>query len=464
MSPRPDRPNILLVHSDQHRFDATSVNGHPVIQTPNMDRLAAEGTNFTHAFTPIPLCVPERHCLLTGQWPTEHGWIVNYTNEPPLPAHRPPTFVQPLRDRDYWLGYVAKWHVHPTLDGHDYGFHEFINDTEYGAWREAEGLPPRPGDNGWFGCVDPHITGDQSRMGWAVSHAIRMIETCAAGDRPFFIRWDPTEPHLANVVPEPYHSMYPPESIEPWSSYPDPFEGKPYIQAQQLRTWKLDQWIWHDWAPVVSRYLGEISLIDAQLGRMLAALDRLGLADDTLVIYTTDHGDMCGGHGMIDKHFIMYDDVVRVPMMMRWPGRIPAGHVCPAFVPHAVDLATTFLDVAGLSAPDTFKGQSLLPLMEGGRDNGRPDIFSMYHGNQFGLFTQRMVRDRRWKYVWNATAQDEFYDLESDPGELRNLATAPECKGELARLRARLVAWMEEVDDCSLNTWTRVQISEALKV
>jgi len=457
--------NILLVHCDQHRFDCVGVNGHPLIQTPHMDRIAAEGVNFTHAFTPCPLCVPERNSLLHGQWNTQHQCIANFDTEAPRPpAEDLPTYVQPFRDAGYFMGYVAKWHVNKARGPLDYGFHEYVPEGQYGKWRADQGLPPRPRENRWFGEPDPHITPEQSKLAWSAGHAVRMMEQCAAAEQPFFIRWDPTEPHLANVVPEPYNSMYPPETIEPWPSYPDPFEGKPYIQAQQLRTWKLDQWTWDDWAPVVSRYLGEISLIDAQVGRMLAALDRLGLAHDTLVIYTTDHGDMCGGHGMIDKHFILYDDVVRVPLMMRWPGRIPAGHVCPAFVPHAVDLATTFLDVAGLPVPDTFKGQSLLPLMEGGCDNGRPDIFSMYHGNQFGLFTQRMVRDRRWKYVWNATAEDELYDLESDPGELRNLATAPDRRAELARLRARLVAWMEEVDDCALNTWTRVQISEALKV
>ena len=461
MSPRPDRPNILLVHSDQHRFDATSVNGHPVIQTPNMDRLAAEGTNFTHAFTPIPLCVPERHCLLTGQWPTEHGWIVNYTNEPPLPAHRPPTFVQPLRDRDYWLGYVAKWHVHPTLDGHDYGFHEFINDTEYGAWREAEGLPPRPGDNGWFGCVDPHITGDQSRMGWAVSHAIRMIETCAAGDRPFFIRWDPTEPHLPCRPPQEYADMYPVESVPPWPGFADSLEGKPYAHGQMQRNWKVDGWTWEQWAPVAARYYAEVSLLDAQLGRLLDTLDRLGLADDTLMIYTSDHGDMCGSHGMMDKHFIMYDDVVRVPMICRWPGRIAPGATCDAFVAHAVDLASTFCEAAGAPVPDTFRGQSLLPLFAGG-GNDREDIFSTYHGNQFGLWSQRMVRDRRWKYVWNATNEDELYDLDADPAELHNRAVDPACADKLQRLRLRLIDWMKATHDRLMNGWIETQLREGL--
>jgi len=257
--------------------------------------------------------------------------------------------------------------------------------------------------------------------------------------------------------------MYPPSEIPPWPSFPDPLTGKPYIQAQQLRTWKLDGWTWDDWAPVVSRYLGEISLMDAQIGRILDALGRIG-SDNTLVIYTTDHGDMCGGHGMIDKHFIMYDDVTRVPLTMRWPGHIEPNSRCDAFVAHSIDLATTFCEVADMPVPETFRGKSFLPLLAGQQDNGRQDIFSMYHGNQFGLYSQRMVRDCRWKYVWNATAEDELYDLQSDPSELHNLAIDPVYKDELTRLRYRLVDWMEEIDDKLLNQWTRMQLLEGLKV
>lgn len=145
------------------------------------------------------------------------------------------------------------------------------------------------------------------------------MEKAATSEQPFFIRWNPSELHLPNIVPEPYFSMYPPETIPPWPSYPDPLVGKPYAQAQQLRTWKLEDWDWNKWAGLVSRYLGEISLLDNQIGRVLAKLEEMNVADNTLVIYTTDHGDMCGGHGMIDKHFVMYDDVVHVPLIMRWP-------------------------------------------------------------------------------------------------------------------------------------------------
>jgi len=459
-------PNILLIHSDQHRFDCLGVNGHPLLQTPVLDRLAAEGINFTYAFTPCPLCVPARNSQLHGQWLMQHLCIANYDTEAPRPpAEDLPTYVDPLREGGYFLGYVGKWHVSKARDGLDYGFHEFLPDNLYGLWRQEQGLPGRPSTNGWFGELDPGISPDQSRLGWGADRTAELLERCAESGQPFFIRWDPTEPHLPNKVPEPYFSMYPVDEIPPWPSYPDHFENKPHIQAQQLRTWKIQDWTWQDWAPVVSRYLGEISLIDAQIGRLLDALDRLGLAESTLVIYTADHGDMCGGHGMMDKHFIMYDDVVHVPMVMRWPGRIAPGSVCDAFIAHEVDLASTFCEAAGVAEPDTFRGQSLLPLMTGASaDNGRRDIFSTYHGNQMGLFSQRMVRDRRWKYVWNATARDELYDLESDPGELHNRATDPACSGELARLRLRLVAWMRETDDKLLNHWMERQLMEGLSV
>jgi arylsulfatase A-like enzyme len=457
------KPNVVLIQSDQHRYDCMGANGHPFLRTPNLDRLAAEGVNFSHAFCPIPLCMPTRSSLLCGQWPAEHLHIANQDSEAPR-VMRPglPTFSELLRRDGYYLGYVGKWHVDPDRDPLQFGFCDYVPSWQYGSWREEQGLPPMPRTNRWFGETDPHVTPEQTRLAWGADRLIEMLEARAREGGPFFLRWDPPEPHLPNVLPEPYASMYPPGEILPWPSFGDAFEGKPYVQAQQLRTWQVDDWGWDEWAPIVGRYLGEVSLLDAQVGRVMDALDRLGLAADTLLIYTADHGDMCGAHGMIDKHFIMYDDVVRVPLVARWPGVVGAGRVCDDFVASSVDLAATFCEVAGLPVPDAFSGLSLLPLLRGEGSNGRPDIFASYHGNQFGLYSQRMVRDRRWKYVWNATAEDELYDLEADPAELSNLAREPGCAGELARLRRRLVEWMEETNDRLLNQWTRPQLLEEL--
>jgi arylsulfatase A-like enzyme len=163
---------------------------------------------------------------------------------------------------------------------------------------------------------------------------------------------------------------------------------------------------------------------------------------------------------MIDKHYVMYDDVVRVPLLLRWPGRLPAGRTLDAFVTPALDLPVTFCAAAGLPVPPTFVGRDLAAP----GDSGPPSVFATYHGNQFGLYSQRMLRTRRWKYVWNATAEDELYDLEADPGELTNLAAGGAFAAELADLRRQLAATMAATQDPLLNPWTKSQLLEGRKV
>jgi len=454
------RPNILLIHSDQHRYDCIGAHGHPLLQTPNLDRLAAEGIDFSQAFCPSPICSPARASLLTGQWPVQHGLLFTEIAE----AHRPmkpnrPTFSALLHKAGYYLGYVGKWHVDEEATPLDFGFDDYVPKEAYTEWRARQGLPPRVGCNGWFGETDTTTRPEQSRIAWAVRETRRLIRRAVDRDQPFFIRWDPSEPHLPNIVPEPYASLYPPERIPPWPSFGDPLRGKPTIQRTQLRNWGIEGWTWAQWAPIVGRYLGEITLLDAQLGVLLAELDALGLAQNTLVVYTTDHGDMCGAHGMMDKHYVMYDDVVHVPLMMRWPGVIPAGQRSAAFVSSAIDLASTFCEAAGVPAPNTFTGESLLSAATQGRGNTtRQDIFASYHGNQFGLFSQRMVRDARWKFIWNPTAEDELYDLATDPAELHNRAGDAQYEPELNRLRKRLADWLLSTRDPLLNEWTQHQL------
>ncbi len=456
--------NVLLIHSDQHRWDCLGVNGHPFLRTPHLDRLAAEGMNFTHAFTPIPICSPARNCLLHGQWSVQHGCIMNSDSEAARwPADDLPSFSRQLADAGYYTAYVGKWHVSDTRAPEDYGFAHFPGHRAYDAWLNEQGCPPAEYANGWFGETIEGRTPEQTHLAWCADRTIEYLADAKDSGNPFFIRWDPPEPHLPNIVPEPFASLYPPESIPPWGNFDDPLDNKPIVQRQARKTWKLDDWTWDQWAPIVGRYLGEITLMDREIGRVLDALATLGLADDTLVIYTTDHGDMCGSHGMIDKHFVMYDDIVRVPMIARWPGRIAPGTVCDSFVAHEIDLASTFCQVGQIATPDTFRGQSLVPLFAG-QTNDRPDILSMYHGNQFGLYTQRMVRDRRWKYVWNPTAEDELYDLDSDPNELTNRTSDPTCADELARLRARLLDWMREIADPLVNPWIITQLTEGLSL
>jgi arylsulfatase A-like enzyme len=451
----PDRPNILLVHVDQHRYDCIAAHGHRLLKTPAMDRLIREGCDFHQAYTPSPICSPARASLISGQWPSRHGVV----SIPPTEAGdqidpATPLLWTILPEAGYRQALIGKYHNEAPKPVRDYLDLYIDEESDYAKWRAAQRVPSLKPTNGWFGEVDPHVNADTHRLGFEARHVLDAISAYTTEKRPWFIRWDPSEPHLPNRIPPEYADLYPPASIDPWPSFPDPLEGKPAMQKQQRRTWATEGWTWERWAPVVSRYLAEISLIDHHLGRMLDHLDQLGIADNTLVIYSTDHGDYCGGHGQMDKNYAMYDDIVRVPLMMRWPGRIKPMSQSNAFVSNELDIAATIANAATGRIPDSFQGVDLLPVTAGG-DTGRDDIFAQYFGAQFGLYSQRMVRDRRFKYVYNAVDIDELYDTQSDPGELRNLAQLPEHQPTLMHLRMRMMRWMSEIRDPLLNTFTR---------
>ena len=452
--------NILLIHSDQHRYDCLGLHGHPRLQTPHLDRLAAQGTDFSHAFTPSPICSPARASLMTGRWPSQHRCV----NIPPFEGYQParvesPVVWQLLRGAGFRQAHFGKYHGELPGLPTDYGVDRYAwEEDDYDDWREQRGLEPRVRRNGWFGEVDPRTRVQDSRLVWGADLASRAIEDFSAEGRPFFVRWDPSEPHLPCMIPREIADLYPPESLEPWPSFADPLENKPPMQRQQQRAWGVEGWSWEQWAPVVSRYLAEITLLDRCVGQLLQILEDRGLRESTLVIYSTDHGDLCGGHGMMDKHYMMYDDVLRVPLIMSQPGTVPAGQTCDAMVIHELDLAATLVGAAGLEVPETFAGRDLRPVLRGDQTLDRPDVFSQYFGCQFGLYSSRMVRDRRWKYVWNATAPDELYDLQQDPVEFVNRIDDPAAQGELTRLRQRMIHWCQSTGDRLLNEFTRWQL------
>jgi arylsulfatase A-like enzyme len=473
-------PNILLICSDQHRYDSIGANGNSTVYTPNLDKLAAGGINFTNAFTPCPICTPARASLLTGQWSFKHLNITipNWTEAPR--THKPglPTFPEVLKKKGYSLDYIGKWHLDYAgeMMPEQLGFDTYISEDEYFQWRSEMDIPQSELRKNWEqnigaeefdrlirGGVDEHITPIESKLHWGANKVIDRLHARAKTDEPFFVRWDPSEPHLTNVLPEPYASMYDPLDVQPWGSFKETFHNKPYIQRQQLHSWGIHEWTWNDWAPIVARYYGEISLLDYELGRVLDALERFELTDNTIVIYTSDHGDMCGSHRMMDKHYVMYDDVTRVPLIINWSSVIKS-NVHHGFVCNMIDLASTICELAGSAIPDTFQGMSLTPLLLGENFHPRNDIISAYHGAQFGLYTQRMIRDSQWKYIWNLTAEDELYDLENDPWELENKANNVQFQEILALKRKRLAEWLQETGDPILNVWTNNHLSYGRKL
>ena len=455
-----NRPNILLIMSDQHRYDCVGrANDYPV-ETPNIDKLASQGMWFEHAYTPIPLCCPTRQAFLAGKRPEALGCHWNYDQNIKIPPLDPGEYSWPrdLKQAGYRSAYIGKWHVNPEHGPTEYGYDEHIGERLYGAYRNKL-FPDVKYKDPFMGEPDP-IPLEHSRTHWQSDRAIELIERYTEAGSPWHIRLEFTEPHLPCRPAGRFATMYDPDRIPKWRSFDDDFEGKPYVQKQQLYNWGIEDYTWEDWAPIVARYYGIISQLDDAIGRVLDKLDQLGIADNTIVIYISDHGDMCGGHRMMDKHYIMYDDVVRVPLVIRWPGIVEPGSVCSEFVYNSLDLPPTILDLLGLDPTKIVHGRSFLQLLKGQQvSDWRNCVVSTYNGQQFGLYTQRMLRTREWKYVWNTTDVDELYDLRNDPDELVNRIHDPLCADVVAELRRRLFYELKAIDDGFVkNPWMQRQL------
>jgi arylsulfatase A-like enzyme len=461
-------PNILLITADQLRYDCVGYSGKYPVRTPNIDALASQGTAFSHAYSVLPVCCPARQSLLHGRRPETFGALWNYSGALPVAALSPDayTWTRALAENGYDSAYLGKWGVNPDHDATAFGYRTVTGEEDYRSFAK-ERYPDIVHTNGYFGEASQVPLADAATH-WFAARAIEQMEILQGGDKPWHLAIHFSEPHLPCRPSEPFASMYEPSSIPEWAGFRETFEGKPYIQRQQLLSWGIDGFSWEDWAPIVARYYGIISQLDEAVGNVLAALDRLGAADETIVLFTADHGDMCGSHRMMDKHYILYDDVVRVPFIIRLPGH-RQGRSCSEFVYNFLDLPPTLLQLAGLEAadPGNLQGRSLAPLLTEQREPAawRQSVVSSYNGQQFGLYTQRMIRTDRWKYIWNCTDTDELYEMQDDPAELNNRITLKEHADIVRELRAQLYEQLAADGDPLVNNeWMRRQLLEGAKL
>lgn len=460
------RPNILFINADQLRYDCIGSSADTQVKTPNLDLLAEKGMRFSYAYTPLPSCCPARQTLLSGIMPEQHKGLWNYGGGGSLPVERFSSdlaiWPRQLRDSGYRTAYLGKWHVNPDLDPAHFGFESFDEPPNDGF-----GTPHKtvkyPVNNPWpefpIGMCES-LPVEECHTHVLARKCIEKIEEFKADPAPWHIRLDFSEPHLPCVPAEPFASMYPPETIPEWKNFRESFEGKPYIQKQQIKNWCIEDWGWTEWSIYLSGYFGTISQMDDAVGKVLQYLDQQNLLKDTLIIFTADHGDAAGSHRMMDKHYVMYEEETHVPLLMRWDGVIPPGTVCSDFLSHYLDLPVTLLELLDLPIPQDYQGRSFLPQLKGQpAENARELAFSSYNGQQFGLYCQRMIRDRRFKYIWNATDTDELYDLETDPWEMKNLASGNE-DSELCRTyRRKLYTVFETLNDPLVTGfWNRRQL------
>ncbi|WP_248926135.1 sulfatase-like hydrolase/transferase [Paenibacillus hamazuiensis] len=458
--------NLLVIVADQCRYDCIGYARKYPVRTPNLDRLASAGAWFTNAFTPIPVCCPARQAFIRGRRAETFGALWNFSGALKVSALSPEQYAWPKElSEAYRSCYIGKWGVNPEHDPMEYGFGEYIGEREYAEFRKQTGIPA-PSANGYFGEND-RISLEQSRTHWLSSQAVRRIHAFAKERKPWHLQVHFPEPHLPCRPSSPFSEMYSPADIPEWHNFKESFAGKPYIQKQQLYNWGIEGYTWQDWSEIVARYYAVISQMDDAVGHILQALEDANQAEHTIVVFTADHGDMCGAHRMMDKHYILYDDVVKVPLIVRWPGMVRNGTVCDRFVCNMLDLPPTLLEAAGrMPASADFHGRSLLPLLQGAPvPDWREEAVATYNGQQFGLYTQRMIRTNEWKYIWNTTDTDELYHLEDDPGELVNRIGDSSCRNVVAELRTRLYqTLLAEGDGLVQNEWMRDQLLRGRKL
>lgn len=450
------KPNILFICCDQQRFDCLGFNEKYPVKTPNLDRIAREGIQFNNSYTPLPTCCPARQSLLCGQRAERFGALWNYDMGIPVGSIQKDAFswARELQNAGYRTGYVGKWHASPTLTPLDFGYEDYVPEGVFYRTME-EKYPDLHHTEGYMGEKSPYPL-EVAPTHQNADHVISLIEKY--GDEPWHIKMDFAEPHLPCRPSEPFASMY--GDVPKWGAFDDPLTDKPYIQRQMRYNWETEELSFERCREMVKLYYGFISQVDDAIGRVIRVLEEKGILDDTLIIYTADHGDMCGDRKMMDKHYIMYEEVTKVPLVLRFPAQIAAGAVCEDMVTNMLDLVPTILEFAGLPRPEGLDGISLMPYLRG-EEHPSPRRYALttYNGQQFGLYTHRMIRDKKWKYVWNLTDVDELYDMENDPYELTNLAVRPEYKEKLRQMRLDMLEELTAVDDYTIRSyWLKEQL------
>lgn len=453
------RPNILHIMVDQMRFDMVGVNGSPICRTPTLDRLAQEGINYSEAYTPAGICSPARASMVTGRYPHNNGIYNNCsqgeTIREELPAEEI-TYSELLNEAGYRLGHVGKWHIGRAHGPKSRGFHD-VGAESIADYRRQLGLPvkpPTPPDalyanypNDEFiisGTEQLPVEGNQ--MYYFTEEGIRLLREYQ-DHQPFYLRVDYNGPHHPYVIPEPWASLYDPDEIPPWPNFYDTFENKPQVHLRHKFHRGVQDFTWEDWQPAVAKYFGYISYLDDLFAKLLQSLDDLGIRDNTLVIYNTDHGDFTGGHGQFNKGPLLYQEVYHIPLIMRWPALIPAGTSTAKFT-SLIDIMPTILRAANLPVPDNLDGAALQPLWHDPQHNSWREVLGCeFHGDEVGLFSSRLIRYKQFKYVYNPHAIDELYDLEREPHELENRCDDPEYQEVRHELQRRLMAWMNETQD-----------------
>jgi arylsulfatase len=487
----PDRPNILLICTDQQRFDALAAYGNPEIDTPNLDRLARQGALFENCYVQAPVCAPSRASLMSGLYLRNHGLYANGVQIPDQIALLP----EAIQAVGYDCGLVGKWHLDACFAGrteerpagfrvwqwaHDpypgsseNAYHRWLSvahpdvyDVVLGKRRDRRDVGGRTA--GVAGSLIDVVPTEAHYSHWVGEETIRYLTGSRPADRPFFFIANFFDPHHSFGAPKEYVDRYRPDDLSRPNTVPGELDGKPPILAEASR----ESYAGHapgyqdysaeDLQEIKANYYAMVSLVDDEVGRILSTLDAEGIADDTIVIFTSDHGEMLGDHQLMLKGPMMYDCAIKVPLLIRWPGKIQPDSRIGELV-EWIDLTATITAVTGASLPRC-QGRSLVGLATGAAMEHRGWALCEYrnsgHPYDPAVHTT-MVRQGDIKIIVHhgSPASErqrtgELYDLAADPGELINLWDDP---GQ-AELRQRMT---ELVLDVMVATEDRSQERKA---
>jgi len=462
--------NILFLMTDQHRVDTLGAYGNEHVITPALDELAATGTRFDRWYTPTAICTPARASLLTGQAPFRHKVLANHERNVGYIEDLEDgtfTFSETLKEAGYNCGLVGKWHAGTNRVAADFGFdgpelpgwHNPVDNEDYLAFLAENDLPPYEisdrirgtlpnGGPGNLLAARLHQPVEATFEYYLATRTIELLERYAAdrqeNDTPFFLELNFFGPHLPYVIPDEYFDLIDPALVVLPKSISETFEGKPPVQKNYSAHWTFDTMPIEVTRKLIAVYWGYVSLIDAQIGRVMDAMTRLGLVDDTAVFFSCDHGEFTGAHRLHDKGPAMYEDIYRTPGIIRIPGG-PAGQVRTEFV-SLLDCTATILDIAGLDPSSAVDSRSLLPLVEGADVPWQEDILCEFHGHHFP-YPQRMLRNDRYKLIVNPDSTNELYDLLIDPDELQNVYEHPEMRDIRSTMMRRLYELLRDRGD-----------------
>ena len=483
------RPNVLFIMTDQMRADCMSRVGHAVVRTPHLDGLASDGVLFRRAYVQSAVCGPSRMCFYTGRYPhaNRSPW-----NEVPLPAdektmghyfgnagyraalcgkthYTPDPLADPSAQPEQGIRRTALAGLEPweLNDGRGEGWLAHLRSRGYAE--EVAGDPFRvdvPADADRDHAAYPtRFRREDSDTAFMTDRAMAFMD--GAGDSPWFLHLSYFKPHLPIVAPYPYNELYDPADSPAPNRSPEELERPhPFHVPFRIERGGVIYDEEDVWRQRRATYYGLITEIDDHLGRLFRFMKHRGLWENTLIIFTSDHGEYVGDHWMFEKE-LFYDEAYNVPFIVRDPRSCAdgtRGRMMEEFV-ESLDVLPTCLDACGLETPPVLQGRSLVPLLRGEHPSGwRREVFAdwdfrfYWTPKKLGIPPEKcrgwMVRDDRYKYWRFNGMPDVLFDVETDPGELRNVAGDPRYAGAVEDLRVRLMDWRMSNEDESRVSWT----------